>query len=169
MKSGRTEDWNNPSSVQRSKRAILIGIQSADFIKASGHNHRTKRPDIWKQPTKAVNAPKNPCPRRPSTYGRYCGERTARKQGQPRHCKLDPHRDYILGLIAATPDLTISELLVRLLAERGVRAARATLWTKVVLSGACSSRAVAEKARRGQLRWLVVRVARGLVHQEQTA
>jgi transposase len=35
----------------------------------------------------------------------------------------------IFGLIAATPDLTISELLVQLLAERGVRAARATLWT----------------------------------------
>ena len=54
--------------------------------------------------------------------------RTARKQGQPRRCKLDPHREYILGLIAATPDLTISELLAQLLAERGVRAARATLW-----------------------------------------
>jgi transposase len=47
---------------------------------------------------------------------------------QPRRCKLDPHRDYILGLIAATPDLTISELLVQLLAKRGVREARATLW-----------------------------------------
>ena len=60
---------------------------------------------------------------------RQSGERTARKQGQPRRCKLDPHRDYILGLITATADLTISELLARLLAERGVRAARATLWT----------------------------------------
>ena len=60
---------------------------------------------------------------------RQSGERTARKQGQPRRCKLDRHRDYILGLITATPDLTISELLARLLAERGVRAARATLWT----------------------------------------
>ena len=43
------------------------------------------------------------------------GERTARKQGQPRRSKLDPHRDYLLGLIEATPDLTISELLERLL------------------------------------------------------
>jgi hypothetical protein len=34
---GLTEDWNNPGSVQRSKRASLIGIQSADFIKASGY------------------------------------------------------------------------------------------------------------------------------------
>ena len=36
---------------------------------------------------------------------RQSGERTARKQGQPRRCKLDPYRDYILGLIMATPDL----------------------------------------------------------------
>src|SRR3954453_14429691 len=34
---GLAEDWNNPRSLQRSKRAILIGIQSADFIKASGY------------------------------------------------------------------------------------------------------------------------------------
>ncbi len=47
----------------------------------------------------------------------------------PGRSKLDPHRDYLLGLIEATPDLTISELLARLLAERGVKASRATLWT----------------------------------------
>ena len=57
------------------------------------------------------------------------GERRARKQGQPRRSKLDPHREYLLGLIAETPDLTISELLERLLADRSVRASRATLWT----------------------------------------
>ena len=60
---------------------------------------------------------------------RESGERTARKQGKPRRSKLDPHREYLLGLIAETPDLTISELLERLLAQRGVRASRATLWT----------------------------------------
>lgn len=60
---------------------------------------------------------------------RASGERAARKQGQPRRSKLDPHREYLLGLIAATPDLTISELLERLLADRSVRASRATLWT----------------------------------------
>jgi transposase len=60
---------------------------------------------------------------------RETGERAARKQGQPRRSKLDPHREYLLGLIAETPDLTISELLERLLAERSVRASRATLWT----------------------------------------
>ena len=60
---------------------------------------------------------------------RESGERAARKQGQPRRSKLDPHRAYLLGLIAETPDLTISELLERLQAERGVRACRATLWS----------------------------------------
>lgn len=60
---------------------------------------------------------------------RETGERAARKQGQPRRSKLDPHRDYILGLISETPDLTITELLDRLLADCGVRASRATLWT----------------------------------------
>jgi transposase len=60
---------------------------------------------------------------------REAGDRSARKQGQPRRSKLDPHRGYLLGLIAETPDLTISELLERLLAERSVRASRATLWT----------------------------------------
>ena len=60
---------------------------------------------------------------------RESGERGARKQGQPRRSKLDPHRDYLLGLIAEAPDLTISELLERLLADRSVRASRATLWT----------------------------------------
>ena len=60
---------------------------------------------------------------------RETGERKPRKQGQPRRSKLDPHRDYLLGLISATPDLTISELLAQLLADRGVTASRATLWT----------------------------------------
>lgn len=60
---------------------------------------------------------------------RETGERAARKQGQPRRSKLEPHREYLLGLIAEAPDLTISELLERLLADCGVRASRATLWT----------------------------------------
>lgn len=60
---------------------------------------------------------------------RQTGERAAHKQGQPRRSKLDPHRDYLLELIAQTPDLTISELVERLVAERGVMASRATLWT----------------------------------------
>jgi hypothetical protein len=59
---------------------------------------------------------------------RETDDRTARRQGPPKGSKLDPHRDYLLALIEATPDLTISELLAKLLEERQVRAARATLW-----------------------------------------
>lgn len=59
---------------------------------------------------------------------RESGNRRAERQGQPRRCKLDPHRDFIFGLMAEQPDLTISELQERLLAERGGRASRATIW-----------------------------------------
>jgi transposase len=52
------------------------------------------------------------------------GERKARKQGQPRRSKLDPHRNYLLGLIATDPDLTIAEMQERLRSEAGVRARR---------------------------------------------
>jgi transposase len=60
---------------------------------------------------------------------RKTGDRRAGRQGQPRRSKLNPHRGYIIGLVAATPDMTISEMLERLGADRGVRAGRATLWT----------------------------------------
>jgi len=48
---------------------------------------------------------------------------------QPRGSKLDGHRDYILAMVAVTPDITISEMLERLATECGVQAGRATLWT----------------------------------------
>jgi transposase len=60
---------------------------------------------------------------------RESGNRAPLRQGQPRRGKLDAHRDYILGLVAARPDITISEMLECLAMERGVRAGRATLWT----------------------------------------
>jgi len=60
---------------------------------------------------------------------RQTGEREARRQGQPRRSKLDPHREYLLGQIEAAPDLTISELLELLWSGRGVKASRALLWT----------------------------------------
>ena len=59
---------------------------------------------------------------------RQTGDRTAGRQGQPRRSKLDPHRGYIVGLIEAEPDITISEILDKLVSDRDVRAARATLW-----------------------------------------
>jgi transposase len=60
---------------------------------------------------------------------RESGNRAALRQGQPRGSKLDAHRDYILAMVAASPDITISEMLERLAMECGVRAGRATLWT----------------------------------------
>jgi transposase len=60
---------------------------------------------------------------------RESGDRHPGRQGQPRRSKLDAHRQYILELVTAAPDLTISEMLQRLAVERGVRAGRATLWT----------------------------------------
>ena len=55
------------------------------------------------------------------------GERTARRQGQPKGSKLDPHAAYLLGLVEDTPDITLDEMRGRLLAERGVSAGAATL------------------------------------------
>ena len=66
-----------------------------------------------------------------SVWGRRAreGERSARKQGQPRRSKLDAHRDYLLGLIAAEPDITILEMQARLQSEAGVSASVGTIWT----------------------------------------
>lgn len=65
-----------------------------------------------------------------SWYRRYreIGEVEARKQGQPSRSKLDPHVDYIVGLIEAAPDITLAEIGERLVAERDVRAAPSTVW-----------------------------------------
>jgi transposase len=60
---------------------------------------------------------------------RKSGERTARRQGQPRRSKLDPHRDFLLGLIETTSDITIVEMQERLATERGVTASVGTIWT----------------------------------------
>ena len=57
------------------------------------------------------------------------GERSARKQGQPQRSKLDPHRDYLLGLIEAEPDITIAQMQERLRNEAGVTASVGTIWT----------------------------------------
>ncbi len=59
---------------------------------------------------------------------RETGERTARPQGQPRHCKLDPHGAYLQGLIDAECDITLAEMPAKLLEEHGLKAAIGTLW-----------------------------------------
>ena len=57
------------------------------------------------------------------------GERTARRQGQAKRSKLDPHSDYLLDLIEAEPDITIAEMQERLRDEAGVSASVGTIWT----------------------------------------
>ena len=51
---------------------------------------------------------------------RASGERTARRQGQPRRSKLDPQHDFLRGLVEQTPDMTIVEMQQRLATERGI-------------------------------------------------
>jgi transposase len=41
---------------------------------------------------------------------RASGERTARRQGRRGRSKLDPQRDFLLGLVEQTPDMTILEM-----------------------------------------------------------
>jgi len=60
---------------------------------------------------------------------RETGERTARPQGQPRRSKLDPHRAFLLDLIAAKDDISLAEMQERLVTERGLRASVGTIWT----------------------------------------
>ena len=60
---------------------------------------------------------------------RESGERTARRQGQRRRSKLDAHRDFLLDLIATSPDMTIMEMQARLRVDRGVTASTGTIWT----------------------------------------
>lgn len=56
------------------------------------------------------------------------GETTARRQGQPKGSKLDAHTDFLFGLVASTPDMTLKEMQARLREDRGVSAGIGTLW-----------------------------------------
>ena len=55
------------------------------------------------------------------------GETTARRQGRPEGSKRARHADFRLGLVAATPDITLTEMQERLLRDRGVEAGIGTL------------------------------------------
>lgn len=57
------------------------------------------------------------------------GERSARKPGQPKRSKLDPHREFLMALIEAEPDITIAEMQERLRNEAGIAASIGTVWT----------------------------------------
>lgn len=59
---------------------------------------------------------------------RATGEDKPRRQGQPRRSKLDAHADFLLGLIASDPAITLNEMQVRLADERAMMAGVGTLW-----------------------------------------
>jgi transposase len=60
---------------------------------------------------------------------RDSGELSARRQGRPRGLKLEPHKDFLLPLIEAEPDMTIEKMQERLRRDRGVEASIGTIWT----------------------------------------
>ena len=50
------------------------------------------------------------------------------RQGPPVHSKLDAHEAFIMALVEADRDITLTEIAERLAAERGVEASRALVW-----------------------------------------
>jgi transposase len=59
---------------------------------------------------------------------RETGERTARRQGQPKGSRLDEHEAFLRGLVAEMDDITLAEMQARLREERGVAVGITTLW-----------------------------------------
>jgi transposase len=55
------------------------------------------------------------------------GETTPRPQGRRRGSRLDAHADFIVGMIEERKDITLDEMVERLLAERSMRIGRSTL------------------------------------------
>ncbi len=56
------------------------------------------------------------------------GSVQADAMGAPRGSKLDAHADWLLALIAETPDLTLEEIAARLHGERDVKSSIGGLW-----------------------------------------
>jgi transposase len=55
------------------------------------------------------------------------GELTPRPQGWHRGSRLDAHEAFIIGMIEARKDITLNEMVARLLAEQSVRISRSAL------------------------------------------
>jgi len=58
---------------------------------------------------------------------RETGERTARRQGQPRGSRLDAHEAFIVSMIETTKDITLNEMVARLREDLGVVISRSGL------------------------------------------
>ena len=63
------------------------------------------------------------------------GEAAARRQGKPKGSKLDAHADFLFGLIAAAPDITLREMIERLGDERGMNVGKSTLSQFLIAAG----------------------------------
>ena len=50
------------------------------------------------------------------------------KQGKPKGSVLDAHADFILGSLREQPDLTLDEMVERLVTERDVKVVRTAVW-----------------------------------------
>ena len=55
------------------------------------------------------------------------GQVAPAKQGRPSGSRLDEHEAFIVGLIDATKDITLNEMVARLGTERGVQIGRSAL------------------------------------------
>lgn len=60
---------------------------------------------------------------------RRTGSVAPARQGKPRGLKLDAHADFILGLIAERPDMTLDEMVERLAADCSLKVVRTAVWT----------------------------------------
>lgn len=58
---------------------------------------------------------------------RETGERTARRQGQPRGSRLDAHETFIVSMIETTKDITLNDMVARLRDDAGVVISRSGL------------------------------------------
>jgi transposase len=56
------------------------------------------------------------------------GEVTPAKQGKPKGSVLDTHADFICGLIAEAPDITLEEIAERLAGERATKVVSTAVW-----------------------------------------
>jgi transposase len=55
------------------------------------------------------------------------GERGARRQGRPRGSQLDAHEAFVSAMIEAQKDITLDEMVERLVAERALHLGRSAL------------------------------------------
>jgi transposase len=66
---------------------------------------------------------------------RKTGSLVPKASGGRRHCKLDPHREFLLGHVAEKDDITMPELAAELAAAAGVEIAPASISRWLIRNG----------------------------------